>query len=134
MLVSKNFLWDRSHCSIIANLLFPLTIFLKFQSRYGGCDEVKGFPLDGQQLQPLKEQPRNIDAHDRFSRMKFFGLLLILIFVAVMTIYRPPKSKIPSTESERPKFVHSLEELRSKRSVVKIFVEINIYMYIYIYL
>lgn len=67
ILVSKNFLWGRSHCSVTANtsitsLLLPLTIFLKFQNRYGGCDEVKGFPLDGRQLQPLKEEPRNVDA------------------------------------------------------------------------
>lgn len=57
--------------------------------------------------------------------MNIFNLLLILIFIAAMTIYRLPKSKTPFTESERPKFVHSLEELRYNCSVVKTFVEIN---------
>lgn len=68
---------------------------------------------------------------DRFSRMKFFGLLLILIFIATMIIFRPPK-KPSLTENERPKFVHSSEEVRYYRSMVNMFLEINIYVYIYL--
>lgn len=135
ILVSKNFLWDRFHCSIIANLSLPLTTFLIFQDR--GLGSSQRIPVRRPATATLKgeaQKRRCSQLYDRFSKMKFFGLLLILIFVVAMTIYRPPKSKVSLRENKRPKFMYCLQESQCNRCVLKTFVEININMYIFIYL
>lgn len=53
-----------------------------------------------------------------------------------MTIvtHRPRRSKLFLMENKRPVYVRSREELRYNRFVVNMFVVINMYMYICIYI
>lgn len=135
MLISKNFLWDHPHCSIIANLLLPLTIFLIFQDR--GLGSRQRIPVKRPAPATLKREApkcRCFQLYDRFSRMKFFGLLIILIFIVAMNIYHLQKSEVPLTENKRPKYVHRVRESQRNSYLLKTLVEINIYLYIFIYL